>query len=352
VCEQEGSGSCLFCGNLVCSEEEQRIIDSQSKKGDSLKETLMRHKRPKGWEEALAQRNRLLEYDRNAEKRTTVIDDESDYFKENSVWLSDVERKKLERMQSDMREQKHQSRLNRKVTLDFAGRRVVEDNTSVEIDDEILKKIANVCASKVQSEKLVHDKPDLEFSDTVHPGIEGPAPVFDDSVVDKTAKKAGFVTGYDGTYSKVQDKEFLEMADQRNCISMHQPWASLLVEGIKQHEGRTWYTPVRGRLWIASTQKPADPALVGQMENFYRRHYNDDQLEFPSQYPSGCLLGCVSVQDCLPQEEYRKKFPNGESESPFVLICEEPQALPIRFPNKGEHKICKWNRGFSGFLAI
>lgn len=44
-----------------------------------------------------------------------------------------------------------------------------------------------------------------------------------------------FDTGYDGMYSKVQDKEFLEIADMRNCMSMHQPWASLLIAGIKKY---------------------------------------------------------------------------------------------------------------------
>lgn len=33
--------------------------------------------------------------------------------------------------------------------------------------------------------------------------------------------------------SRVQDKEFLEMTDSGRCLSMHQPWASLLISGIK-----------------------------------------------------------------------------------------------------------------------
>lgn len=33
---------------------------------------------------------------------------------------------------------------------------------------------------------------------------------------------------------RVQDKEFIEMADEGMCLSMHQPWASLLVTGIKE----------------------------------------------------------------------------------------------------------------------
>lgn len=73
---------------------------------------------------------------------------------------------------------------------------------------------------------------------------------------------------------RVQDKELLEMSDQGKCMSMHQPWASLLVRGIKKcvisvrkvrgfftwlfvfrHEGRTWYTKHRGPLWIAAAAK-------------------------------------------------------------------------------------------------
>jgi hypothetical protein len=40
--------------------------------------------------------------------------------------------------------------------------------------------------------------------------------------------------------SRLQDVELSQMVDDGMCLSMHQPWASLLVRGIKQHEGRTW----------------------------------------------------------------------------------------------------------------
>lgn len=30
------------------------------------------------------------------------------------------------------------------------------------------------------------------------------------------------------------------------CLTMHQPWASLLVYGIKRIEGRSWPAPIRG----------------------------------------------------------------------------------------------------------
>ena len=47
--------------------------------------------------------------------------------------------------------------------------------------------------------------------------------------------------------------------DPYAVLSMHQPWASLLVCGIKRIEGRSWLSKHRGRLWIHSTsQKPTD----------------------------------------------------------------------------------------------
>lgn len=158
---------------------------------------------------------------------------------------------------------------------------------------------------------------------------------------------------YDGKYNRVQDKELLEIADQRCCMSMHQPYASLLVAGIKRHEGRTWYTSHRGRLWIAATAKPADPEEVRRVEEFYRKlhaagHGGEEELQFPRVYPSGCLVGSVLVQNCLPREDYEREFPHGESESPYVFVCNGAEALPVRFPVKGEHKICElWNRGIS-----
>jgi hypothetical protein len=341
VCEQEGSGACFFCGQLVCSEDELKLIQSQSKKGDNLKKSLMEQKRPKGLEDAIAQRDRLLEFDRQSERRTTVIDDESDYFKANSVWLSDEERKKLMVLENQLRDTKHSSRMSRKVTLDFAGRQVIEQEPlSEEIEQEILRKIIDATTTTTLS--------DGKFpSGDVHPDLAGQAPVFDESI-QSAFPKLKSSSGFDGVYSRVQDKEFQEMSDMKRCMSMHQPWASLLIAGIKRHEGRSWYTAHRGRLWIASTAKPVDPEEVKRMEQFYRIHFKKDEnsLKFPSQYPSGVLLGCVEVTDCLPQEEYRKVHQGGESESPFVFICNDPQELPVRFPIKGMHKICKFSLAF------
>lgn len=64
VCNQEGAGPCFFCGELVCSPEQQQILAGNSRHADTLYNQLM-DKKPKGYEESVKQRNRLLEFDRN-----------------------------------------------------------------------------------------------------------------------------------------------------------------------------------------------------------------------------------------------------------------------------------------------
>lgn len=78
-----------------------------------------------GIDAATEHKNKLLEYERNSEKRTKVIDDEMDYFdltKEN--WLSDEKREELK----DKVEQLHEDKfdIERRFELDIDSRQVVE----------------------------------------------------------------------------------------------------------------------------------------------------------------------------------------------------------------------------------
>lgn len=58
--------------------------------------------------------------------------------------------------------------------------------------------------------------------------------------------------------------------DTGMCLTMHQPWASLLVYGIKRVEGRGWPTRYRGRLWIHAAAKQPDATETAEMEAWYR----------------------------------------------------------------------------------
>lgn len=65
-------------------------------------------------------------------RRTQVLDDESDYFAtESNQWLSPCEREKLRKKEEELREIRHASRKDRKITLDFAGRQVIDEGNNL-----------------------------------------------------------------------------------------------------------------------------------------------------------------------------------------------------------------------------
>jgi len=159
VCVQEGSGPCFFCGELVCSSEQQMLLRTNTKQADNLYNKLMDQKPNKNLEDSLKQRDKLLEFDRNryvfitfvkifyinchkkliySARRTKVIDDESDYYQSNSIWLSHDERKKLQKREEEALARKHVSRLDKKVTIDFMGRVAVEEDQAINLQSEDL----------------------------------------------------------------------------------------------------------------------------------------------------------------------------------------------------------------------
>eukprot|EP00047_Mylnosiga_fluctuans_P006756 m.248950 g.248950 ORF g.248950 m.248950 type:complete len:539 (-) comp15897_c0_seq1:183-1799(-) len=336
VCSQEGTGPCLFCGSLVVPPDLQEVIQRGSKKSEKVLQQVLKEaneasltgrmyaQQHPGKSEALAkaeaQRDRLVEFDRTSARRTRVIDDESDYFaSDTNRWLSDEDRKMIQAREQQHRQQIEDAHRRRVYTFDLANKTATLEQPDwaklYELEDE------PSCAAPVPS---FDREPAAPI--TVTPFM--PAPV-----APRTA--AAVPRPVAARSHRLQDDHLQELNDAGMCLSMHQPWATFLIRGLKIHEGRVWYTSHRGRLWIAAAAKEPDPEDVAAFE----ASVGPDHA--PRSYPTACLLGCVNVVDCLSQEEYRRKFPDGESLSPFVLICEDPRELLVYFPVKGQHKIWK-----------
>lgn len=69
-------------------------------------------------------------------------------------------------------------------------------------------------------------------------------------------------------------------------ISIKQPWASLIVNGYKQYEFRSWKTKYRGEILIHAS-KAFDKKLL--------EYFKDYNLE----YPTGAIIGKVNLKDCI-----------------------------------------------------
>jgi len=105
---------------------------------------------------------------------------------------------------------------------------------------------------------------------------------------------------------------FKESDDVGMTLSMHQPWASLVVLGLKRFEGRSWTHKYRGPLWIHATQQKPSKELIKEVETMYSDHYEsigEDKPEFPERYLTGVLLGRCDLIDVITYGEYEDTIP-------------------------------------------
>ena len=85
------------------------------------------------------------------------------------------------------------------------------------------------------------------------------------------------------------------------ALTIKQPWASLIVNGIKEYEFRSWKTKYRGKIYIhagLSTNKS------------YLKYYEKYNLE----YLNGAIIGEAEITDCiLIEEKFSKELNNKNS---------------------------------------
>eukprot|EP01134_Creolimax_fragrantissima_P006735 CFRG6735T1 len=363
VCAQEGVGLCLFCGadaivpmsTALTGEAEGSHIGmtKTARKKEIVKmkqeeETLTPEKLD-ALIQALDLKERLLVFDRQMAKRTRVIDDEDDYYELDSRWLDPETRKTREDLKKKLDEAKEEFKKKQKnniITLDIVGQRVIDARDMLTLDESQFRPPAQTSISNRSNadDATWHVVDPYQYA---NPGLQAPPTYVHISTPSTKTNARPPLPMLRETYFRVQGDGFIPPPSKETvgkCLSMHQPWASLLVLGIKTVEGRGWYTHHRGRLWIASTAKEPAPSEIEEVESQYRSLYGEKDLPFPETYPSGCLLGCVTVVDCLTQDEYKNKFSTSatqESVSEFVFVCEEPHELALKYSISGDHKI--WN---------
>jgi len=66
-------------------------------------------------------------------------------------------------------------------------------------------------------------------------------------------------------------------------LTVRQPWASLIVDGVKTVENRSWATTYRGRLWIHASASRVDAVA--------------DYRDIVDNASRGAILGCVRLVD-------------------------------------------------------
>jgi hypothetical protein len=99
-------------------------------------------------------------------------------------------------------------------------------------------------------------------------------------------------------------------------LTIRQPWAWAILEGLKRIENRSWRTRYRGTLWIHAATSRAT-----------LKRYADRFPTIPSQLDFGAIIGRVQLIDCVPLDEAAgQPF----AEGPWCWILASPEPITPR----------------------
>lgn len=90
-------------------------------------------------------------------------------------------------------------------------------------------------------------------------------------------------------------------------ITIKQPFATLIAEGLKEYEFRTWRIHYRGDVLIHAGKGVDKDAM---------KRYEYLNLE----YPSGCIIAKATITDCILVDNKMKKFLKDKDELVYYGI--------------------------------
>lgn len=130
-------------------------------------------------------------------------------------------------------------------------------------------------------------------------------------------------------------------------ITVKQPWASLIVEGIKDVENRTWKTNLRGRVLIHAGIYKTSGLIANYLNSeqymAFRKNVGYSGLDFVE--PIGAIIGSVEIMDCVINHPsiWADKTSIGKC-YPMPVIYNWILANPIKFdkPIPAKGKLSFW----------
>lgn len=137
------------------------------------------------------------------------------------------------------------------------------------------------------------------------------------------------------------------------CLSVWQPWASLIISGHKRIETRSWLPPhsIHGkRIAIAATKTVRREQRLALAEETFQLHYSATGLPPVGQLPMGCILGTVVIEgwrkidnilleDLDMQEEAFGIYGPGR----YAWFLRDPEPLPQPIPVRGGQGLWNWD---------
>ena len=395
VCESEGEGPCFFCGNTVVGKNSVQTYEEDLEFFTKLDsdESLMR-----SYFKAMENRDKLLQFEKERVAQKNVIDEEADWYEiKDDVWQdAEVREQAMKKILKEEADEPDQEILITEFdanTRQFKDRRIKirsEKEKKQEIE-QFLEKVERFEKEKREGEGLI-EQARLENA-AVQKVLEGVKKNYRARIKDlkrreqvveartweKKIQHEDDYENFEEMLKEQQRKKRRQVAEVKKghdieiydlkknyvprCLTIWQPWASLIAYGIKRFEGRKWNSGYRGPLWIHAASTEPRPEDIREVERFYRQNFQRDknhtknrdklntdtkrELIFPKKYPTGCLVGLVDMQDVWTGQQYQQRLPKHlekESVNPYVLVFRNPRILriPVRCGgSKGIYEIPK-----------
>lgn len=143
------------------------------------------------------------------------------------------------------------------------------------------------------------------------------------------------------------------------AITLFQPWASLVVLGIKRIETRHWPTTHRGPL--AMHAGSAKRSLDGETGDYGRELIRHPLLvphlrraglpERLDEWPFSCILGHVDMHSCRRSSDFTRsggqlteleRLLGDYSDGRYGWMFADPVALPTPIPSRGLPGLWEW----------
>ncbi len=107
------------------------------------------------------------------------------------------------------------------------------------------------------------------------------------------------------------------------CLSVRQPWADLIVGGVKEVENRSWPTAFRGAILIHAPQK-VERQVVDRLRVELGLGPGEEYRPV-----TGAVVGMTRIVDCV--EDHRSRFFVG----PYGFLLERSQRFDRPIPCPG-----------------
>jgi len=106
------------------------------------------------------------------------------------------------------------------------------------------------------------------------------------------------------------------------CLTVKQPWASLIALGAKHNETRSWYTNYRGPLAIHASARMSKQEKDLCFEDPFRTALlNAGLFHHPCILPLGSVIALVNLVDCLPIVADDGPYPNDAAMMNIAGLC-------------------------------